>query len=259
MIINSLQNEKIKNIVKLLKSNSQRLEQDMFTVEGYREISLALAAKVEIANLFYCPELAKKSLTTFNLGAEKIIELAPKVFKKLSLRENPDGFLALAKMRQAKLDDIKLKINPLVIILEAVEKPGNLGAILRTADAAGADAVIINQAKTDIYNPNVIRASQGTVFTVPVVVASPGQTLKFSKQNKIKVFATAPRAKKEYFEADFRNGSAILLGAEDKGLSQEWLALADEKIKIKMRGKIDSLNVSVSAAIILFEALRQRK
>ena len=259
MIINSLQNEKIKNIVKLLKSSRERLEQGLFTIEGYREISLAMAGNVEIVNIFYCAELSKRSITSFKIAPEKIIELAPKVLKKLSLRENPDGFLALAKMRQAKLDDIKLKINPLVIILEAIEKPGNLGAILRTADAAGADAVIINQAKTDIYNPNVIRASQGTVFTVPVVVASGQATREWCNKNKIKIFATAPTAKKEYFGVDFRKGSAILLGAEDKGLSQEWLTTADEQIKIKMRGKIDSLNVSASAAIILFEALRQRQ
>ncbi len=259
MIINSLQNEKIKNIVKLQKSSSQRRQQGMFTVEGYREISLAMAAKVEIANLFYCPELVKKSLTSFNVLAEKIIEVAPKVFKKLSLRENPDGFMALVKMKETKLTDIELNVNPLIIILEAVEKPGNLGAILRTADAAGANAVIINQAKTDIYNPNVIRASQGTVFTVHVVIASRQKTREWCDKNKIKIFATAPIAEKEYFNADFRNGSAILLGAEDKGLSQRWLTTADEQIKIKMRGKIDSLNVSVSTAVILFEALRQRQ
>jgi len=139
-----------------------------------------------------------------------------------------------------------------------VEKPGNLGAIFRTADAVGADAVIINDPKTDIYNPNVIRASQGTVFAVPMAVSSIEETIKFCQKNKMKIFAATPAAKLEYDEVDYGSGSAIVLGAEDKGLSKKWLSAADEKIKIKMRGKIDSLNVSVSAAVILFEVARQR-
>lgn len=253
--IESLQNEKIKQIVKLRDSSRERQTAGRFVIEGYREISLALAGDAEIVNLIYCPDYLKKELA---VAEEKIIAVPKKVFNKISCRENPDGFLAVAKIRERQLEDIKLSNRPLVIILEAVEKPGNLGAIFRTADAVGADAVIINDPKTDIYNPNVIRASQGTVFAVPTAVSSIEETIKFCQKNKMKIFATTPAAKLEYDEADYGSGSAIVLGAEDKGLSKKWLEAVDEKIKIKMRGKIDSLNVSASAAVILFEVARQR-
>lgn len=255
IIIKSLQNEKIKNIVKLRDSNRERKSAGLFIVEGYREISLALKAGVEIENLFYCQDYIKRELA---VDEEKLIEVDKKVFQKISGRENPDGFLATAKIKEKKLSNIKLSAKPLLIILEAVEKPGNLGAILRTADAAGADAVIINDPKVDIYNSNSIRASQGTVFTVPAAVSSVEETIEFLRKNKIKIFATTPAAKKEYTKVDFTSGCAIIMGAEDKGLNESWLKAADEKIKIKMRGQIDSLNVSVSTAVVLFEALRQR-
>lgn len=254
--IDSPQNEKIKNIVKLRGSSQERKKQGLFIIEGRREISLALAGGVEIENLFYCLDYVEQKP---EIVEEKIVEVSEKVFSKISLRENPDGLLAIAKIKELKLENIKLSAKPLLIILEAVEKPGNLGAILRTADAVGANAVIINDSGTDVYNPNVIRASQGTAFTVPVIVSTINDTVKFCKKNKIKIFAAMPEAKIEYTKVDYTGGSAILLGAEDKGLSQEWLKAADEKIKINMRGKINSLNVSVSAAVILFEALRQRK
>jgi len=270
--IDSLQNEKIKNVVKLREAGRERKKQGLFLIEGNREINLALkggpiksggagagqfnGAGVEIVNLFYCQDYIKQELA---IDEEKLIEVSKKVFDKISYRENPDGFLAVAKIKELRLKNIKLSPRPLIIVLEAVEKPGNLGAVLRTADAAGADAVIINDPKTDIYNPNVIRASQGTVFTVPTVIGSVKETIKFCKNNKIKILATTPEAKTEYIRADYRQGCAIVMGAEDKGLSKKWLESADEKIKINMRGQIDSLNVSVSTAIILFEALRQRE
>lgn len=254
--IDSLQNEKIKNIVKLREAGRERKKQGLFLIEGWREINLAIKGGVEIVNLFYCQDYIKAELA---IDEEKLIEVSKKVFDKIAYRENPDGFLALAKTREEKLENIKLSHKPLIVVVSAVEKPGNLGAILRTADAAGADAVIINDPKTDIYNPNVIRASQGTVFTVPMVLNSIEETIKFCKNNKIKILATTSVAEKEYIEVDYTGGCAIVMGAEDKGLSEKWLKAASEKIKIKMRGQIDSLNVSVSTAIILFEALRQRK
>lgn len=254
--IESLSNLQIKNIVKLRQFSRERKEQGLFLIEGYREISLALKAGVEIKNLIYSPEYIKQELA---IDEEKIIEVAKKVFAKVSYRENPDGFLAVAKIKEQNLEDIKLSANPLLVILEAVEKPGNLGAILRTADAVGLDAVIINDLKTDLYNPNVIRASQGTVFTVKVVLSSVDETIKFCKDKGIKMLATTPEAAEEYAKIDYRNGSVVVMGTEDKGLSAKWLKAADEKIKITMRGKIDSLNVSVSAAVVLFEAVRQRE
>ena len=254
--IESLVNPKIKDIVKLRESSRERKEQGLFLIEGHREISLALKAGVEIENLIYSPGYIKRELA---VDEEKIIEVSKKVFDKISYRENPDGFLAVARSREQKLTDLKLSANPLLVVLEAVEKPGNLGAILRTADAAGLDAVIINDLKTDLYNPNVIRASQGTVFTVAVVLSSIDETVEFCKEKGIKTLATALSATKKYTDVDYKSGCAVIMGAEDKGLSAKWLKMANEKIKIAMRGQIDSLNVSVSAAVVLFEALRQRK
>jgi len=256
MIINSLQNEKIKNLIKLREYSKERKQRKLFLIEGSREIGLALAGGFKIENIFYCADYGKRLP---GLAVEKIIEVSKKVFKKISYRENPDGLLALVKAREIKLDEIKLNFTPLIIILEAVEKPGNLGAILRTADAVGIDAVIINDIKTDIYNPNIIRASQGTVFTVPTVVASCQESLAWCKKGGIKILATSPEAILDYVKADFKKPCAIVLGTEDKGLSREWLDAADERIKINMSGKIDSLNVSVSVAVILFEAARQRE
>ncbi len=256
--IESLANEKIKNIVKLRESSRERKAQGLFLIEGHREITLAQQGGVELESLIYCPEYIKREMT-IDIDEEKIFEVTEKVFNKISYRENPDGLLAVAKIRKFELEDIELSADPLIIVLEAVEKPGNLGAILRTADAAAVDMVIINDSKTDIYNPNVIRASQGAVFTINVVLSTFEETLDFCKKNKLRIFASTPEAKINYTEADYGPGCAIVMGAEDKGLSQAWLIEADEKIKIGMRGKIDSLNVSVSAAIILFEALRQRK
>lgn len=253
--IESLANSKIKNIVKLRESSRERKEQGLFLIEGHREISLALKAGLEIENLIYSPEQIKRELA---IDEEKIIEVTKKVFNKVSYRENPDGFLAVAKSRGLSLAEIKLSANPLLAVLEAVEKPGNLGAILRTADALGLDAVIINDLKTDLYNPNIIRASQGAIFTVAVVLSSVEETIKFCKNKGIKILAAAPDAAEEYTAVDYRQGSAVVMGAEDKGLSVKWLKTAEEKIKISMRGQINSLNVSVCAAVVLFEALRQR-
>ncbi|MDO8668298.1 MAG: RNA methyltransferase [bacterium] len=253
--IESLDNSKIKSLVKLRESSRERKEQGLFLIEGHREISLAQKGGMEIANLIYSPEYIKKELA---IDEEKIIEVSKKVFAKISYRENPDGFLAIAKSQEKKLEDIKLSETPLLVVLEAVEKPGNLGAILRTADAAGLDAVIINDLKTDIYNPNVIRASQGTIFTVSVILSSTDETIKFFNEKGIKILATTPDTEKDYTEVDYKEGCAVIMGAEDKGLSVKWLKAAKEKVKITMRGKIDSLNVSVSAAVILFEAVRQR-
>ncbi|MDP2708826.1 MAG: RNA methyltransferase [bacterium] len=254
--IESARNEKIKSIVKLTDSSRERKRQGLFLIEGKREIGLALSGGAEVINLFFCPDYGQAKP---DLAEEAIIEVSKKVFSKISWRQHPDGLIALAKIRELKLEDLKLSSAPLLVILEAVEKPGNLGAILRTADAAGVDAVIINDSATDIYNPNVIRASQGTAFTVPVIVSSISETIKFCERNKIKIYAASPDAEREYADIDYTAGSAVLLGAEDKGLSAGWLKAADEKIKITMRGKIDSLNVSVSTAVILFEAVRQRK
>jgi RNA methyltransferase, TrmH family len=254
--ITSPQNEFIKNIVKLRQTRERKL-QGRILIEGIREIILAIAGKIEFEKILFCQDYGYTDEKILKLADGNLVTVNKKVFNKISARENPDGFLAIAKPRNLTLQNIKLSKNPLIIILENVEKPGNLGAIARTADAAEADAIIVGS-NTDIYNPNAIRASQGTIFTNQIAAVDPVETIKWLKEKNIKIFSTTPRAKIEYTKADYKKPSAIALGAEDKGLSDIWLNDGVEKIKIDMKGKIDSLNVSVTAAVIMFEAMRQR-
>lgn len=186
------------------------------------------------------------------------LEFSPKAFSHIVLRENPDGVLAVVKSKTNKLSEIKLSKNPLLLILEAVEKPGNLGAILRTADAVQVDGVIICESKTDVYNPNVIRASLGTVFSVPLAVINNNEALEYLQKNKINILAATPDAKEKYFNMNLKKPSAILFGTEHEGLSDFWLENANTKILIPMKGQINSLNVSVSAALMSYEVLKQR-
>lgn len=256
--ITSLDNQKIKEVVSLYK-NKKRQEAGIIIVDGLREIVLAKQAGLEIRDIFYCPELSNKGLDFLSeKEKEKVIEVSEAVFKKICYKESPDGFLSLIKRPKNDLSKLKLKTKPLIIILEAVEKPGNLGAIIRTAYAANIDAIIINSGQTDIYNPNVIRASEGLIFFQPIFNLSYDKTIKFLKENKIKSYAAGTKGSIDYLKADYTKSCAIILGAEDKGLSHEWLEKADKVIKINMREGVDSLNVSVSAAIIIFEALRQK-
>ncbi|MDR1090734.1 MAG: RNA methyltransferase [Prevotella sp.] len=258
--ITSLQNPGIKNIVKLSKSKERR-DQNLFFFEGAREMSLALAAGYEIDSVFVCPELFDKTdypdvLDT--VSERKTFEVGVSVFERIAYREGSDGLLVLAKPKDHGLPDMKLSGNPFIIILEAVEKPGNLGAILRTADAAQADAVIICDPATDIYNPNVIRSSVGCLFTVQTAVCTSQEALDFLHKKHIKSFAAELQASQWYQDTDFTHPSAIVMGTEADGLTDFWLKNADTRIKIPMRGKIDSLNVSVSTAVLTFEAMRQR-
>lgn len=259
-IISSLQNPKIKNIAKLSKSK-ERKEQGLFIIEGARELSLALSADYEINSIYVCPSLFSKSDypdVLNKISENKIFEVTEAVFEKIAYREGSDGLLILAQPKNHTLADLKIPENPFIIVLEAVEKPGNLGAILRTADAALVDAVIICDTATDIYNPNAIRSSVGCIFTVQTAVCTSEEALNFLKKNEIASFAAELQASKWYQETDFTHPSAIIMGTEADGLTEFWLSNADARIKIPMRGKIDSLNVSVSTAILTFEAMRQR-
>lgn len=257
MIINSIQNPKIKNTIKLLQKNSVRMKQGLFVVDGSREVKEVVKAGMKIETLFFCPELVTKKIT--GVEKNKIIEVSIDVFSKMSYKENPDGYLAVVKRQEFKLKDIKLKTTPLVVVLESVEKPGNLGALIRTAYAVDVDVVILNDNQTDIYNPNVIRASEGKLFSVPVVISSRENTLEWLKDNSVQLFAAATSAKKIYSDCKFNKAMALILGSESRGLSDQWLKEADENIKIPMKQDLDSLNVSVSAAVILFEIIRQRR
>lgn len=258
--ISSLQNNRIKNIVKLSKAK-ERKAQNLFILEGARELMLALSAGYTIDSVFICPELFEKTdypevLNT--IAGNLQYEVSQQVFEKIAYREGSDGLITLAKPKTHTLNDLKLNNNPFIIILEAVEKPGNLGAILRSADAAKVDAVIVCDPLTDIYNPNAIRSSVGCIFTVPTAICSSEEARKWLKENNIKSYAAELRASNWYHEEDYTQPSAIVMGTEADGLTSFWLNNADRRIKIPMRGKIDSLNVSVSTAVITFEAMRQR-
>lgn len=258
--ITSLQNPRIKNLVKLAKKK-ERIAQNLFIMEGARELSLALSANYIPETIFICPELFEKSEypnVLDNLDNTLIFEVSENVFEKIAYREGSDGLITLLHPKSHTLSDLKLSKNPFIIILEAVEKPGNLGAILRTADAAQADAVIICDPLSDIYNPNTIRSSVGCLFTTQVATCTSEEALKWLKENNITSYAAELQASQWYQETDFGAPSAIVMGTEADGLTSFWLEKADARIKIPMRGAIDSLNVSVSTAVITFEAMRQR-
>ena len=259
--ISSLQNPRIKNIQKLIGKSRERKEQNLFIIEGTRELSLAQAGTYTLDSVFVCPELFVKTdypNVLNNIDSKNLFELTPAVFEKIAYREKSDGIIALAHPKDHSLSELRLADNPFIIVLEAVEKPGNLGAILRTADAAGVDAVIICDPLTDLYNPNVIRSSVGCIFTVAVAVTNNQSASDFLKQNSIASFAAELQASQWYQETDFTHPSAIIMGTEAEGLTSFWLDQATARIKIPMRGVIDSLNVSVSTAILSFEAMRQR-
>ncbi|MEA1963163.1 MAG: RNA methyltransferase [Patescibacteria group bacterium] len=255
-IITSSKNIKIKEINKLRKSNKRKKE-NLFIIEGKKEIDLAKKSGICVKELFFLENVYGEELNSFS-GITKN-SVADEVFKKISFRENPDGYLAIAQSKNFQLKNIKLSKNPFLLILEAIEKPGNLGAILRSADAAGIDAVIITEPKTDIFNPNVIRSGLGTIFTNQIAICKNKELFSWLKEKNINTFAATPNTDNFYCGSNFKNSLALVIGAEHEGLSKEWLEFADNKIKIPMNGKIDSLNASASAAIILFEVVRQRK
>jgi TrmH family RNA methyltransferase len=256
--ITSTQNPKIKNLLALEKPRERR-KQCLFVVEGKKEIRLALDAGYKIGNLFFCEELiSPDELKSFDTSDKLIIPVSKEVFDKIAIRENSGGVLAVAEQKTHRLDNIKLSDNPLVLILESVEKPGNLGAILRTADAAGVDAVIICDPQTDFYNPNVIRSSIGCIFTKQIASASSDETLKWLKDNNIAPYCTYLRASKPYHEVDYTKPCAVVMGTEATGLSETWVKNATQNIIIPMQGAIDSMNVSTAAAVVIFEARRQR-
>jgi len=255
MDITSLQNPRLKHLVRLRDDKRQRQNDGLMLVEGYDEIQLALAAGHKPQTILSATELVSRQISEVNTEA---ITVNRAVFEKLSYRENPDGWLAVFPIPRVSLDDLKLNASPLIVVAESIEKPGNLGAILRTADAAHVDAVIVCDPRVDAYGPNVVRASRGAVFTVPLVETKSPQALVFLQGRGIRVLAATPSAEEEYTHQDLRGPLAVAIGTEDEGLSNFWLSQADVRVKIPMMGKVNSLNVSVSTALIVYEALRQR-
>lgn len=260
-IISSTQNPKIKNVVLLIEKSSERRKQQLVVIEGAREIALAMQAGILAQTLFYCTEvfshesaLLLDALTDNDCSRYQV---SKNVFDKIAFRENSDGLVLLATPLFLNLEDLVLSNSPLIIILESVEKPGNLGAVLRTADSANVDAVIICDPKTDLYNPNAIRSSVGCIFTCPLVTATSSEVLAWLKSKNIQPYAAALTAKNFYHETDLKPATALVFGTEADGLTDFWLQNSPQ-IKIPMLGKIDSLNLSNSVAIIVFEAKRQR-
>lgn len=258
-LITSTRNPGIKEILKLEKSRERKTRKS-FLVEGFREINRAVKSGYEFNEILYCPELKSFTYSDFihSFPAGKKIAVASNVFSKIAYRENHDGLLAVAKMKDHSIENLKAKEKALYVVAESVEKPGNLGALLRTADAAGVDTVFICDNQTDIYNPNVVRSSLGCLFSTRVIQSSSENVLNFFRKNKINIYSAALQESKLYYEVNFKDSCAIILGTESQGLSGLWRNNADHLIRIPMAGIADSLNVSVSAAVLIFEAVRQR-
>lgn len=256
MDIVSLQNPKIKYIVKLREDKRQRQRDGLMLVEGYPELNLALESGLVPNTILHAPEV--DSASSLNDSTLQTTTVSRAVFEKISYRDNPDGWLGIFPIPHKTLDEIKLSATPLVIVAESVEKPGNLGAILRTADAAHVDAVIVCDPRVDVWNPNVVRASRGAVFTVPVVESTNAEALAYLRLNKMRVLAATPSAEQIYTDVNLRDPIAIAVGTEDEGLTDFWMQNANIKVKIPMLGKVNSLNVSIATALIVYEAVRQR-
>lgn len=294
-VITSAQNPKIKELLALQEKSRLRREKGLFVVEGRRELEHCLNAGFRVRTVFVCPEILpigdlspdQSPLCAFGLrphpsqtdvwappvhgatggyGLERetdpakvsVIEVSRAVYEKIAYREGTEGIVAEVYAKGRRLEDLRLSDRPLVVVLEAVEKPGNLGAVLRSADAAGADAVIVCDPATDLYNPNLIRASIGSVFTRQIAVCSSEEAIGWLKARGIRIYTAQLQDSEWYYDTDMTDGTAIVMGTEATGLTDIWRQAADAHIRIPMLGQLDSLNVSVSAAILLFEAVRQR-
>ena len=272
--ITSAQNPKIRNLLLLQEKSKARKEQGLFVVEGRRELEHCIEAGFDIHTVFVCPEVASSlygdaasSLRTAGLlgtsatpacGSANVIEVPLALYEKIAVRGSTEGIVAEVRVKERRLGELELPDNPLIVVLESVEKPGNLGAVLRSADAAGADAVIVCDPLTDLWNPNLIRASIGAVFTVPTIAAPSAEVIPWLKARGIRILTAQLQDSEWYYETPMTGPTALVMGTESTGLTQAWRIAADAHIRIPMLGRLDSLNVSVSAAILLFEAVRQR-
>ena len=262
--ISSTRNELIREIIQLQSKSRIRKKKGMFVIEGLREITLALTSGFEIKKLLFCEDIITGEaldglLELIELKSMELIRVSSQVYEKIAHRKGTEGIIAVSLYKKLNLNNLNLSKNPLILIAEASEKPGNLGALLRTADAANLDAVIVANPITDLYNPNIIRSSVGCVFTNQIAEGSTSEIIDFLKQRRIHIYSAALRSDSvRYDQVSYKNPSAIAVGTEATGLSQEWTEQAKENIITPMQGKIDSLNVSVSAAIVIFEAKRQR-
>lgn len=259
-LITSTQNPRIKDIVALSEKSKYRKERGVAIVEGKREISNCIEGGYLLETIFFCSNIIEENEVSSLVSPQEpqIIEVSKNVYSKIAYRDGTEGVIAIVKTKQKRLQSFKLPQNPFVIVLESVEKPGNLGAILRTADAAGAAAVIVCDPLTDLYNPNLIRASLGGVFTSPIFTSSSEETYEWLKKNNFQILTAQLQDSKPYYNIDMTKATAIVFGTEADGLTQFWRERSDSKIIIPMLGKLDSLNVSASVAILSYEAVRQK-
>lgn len=257
--ITSTQNALVKKLLQLQEKSRLRKKEGLFVIEGQRELSLAIKGEFHIDTiLFYEDLITSAAIQEYNTEA-KLISISKDVYEKLAYRSSTEGVLAIVKTKKHSLDNITFTTKtPLILVAEAPEKPGNIGALLRTADAANIDAIIIANPKTDLYNPNIIRSSVGCVFTTPVATGSTDEIITFLKEQYINIYAATLQNSNHYHIEDYTKSSAIVVGTEATGLSQEWRDAATKNIIIPMQGQIDSMNVSVAAGILTFEAKRQR-
>ena len=282
MVITSVQNPRVKAVVALQQKSAERRRTGLFVVEGRREVEHCVEMGLEVVEVFVCEELGGWSCD--NVAANrtegmkeakevegmrgvkvaevtrgvKVTEVTRGVYEKMAYRGGTEGVMAVVKSKERRLDELDLNENPLIVVVERVEKPGNLGAILRSADAAGADAVVVCDPLTDLWNPNLIRSSIGAVFTVPCMTCGSEECIEFLKAHGIQILTAQLQDSELYYDTDMRRGTAIVMGTEATGLTDVWREAADAHIRIPMLGRLDSLNVSVSAAILLYEAVRQR-
>ena len=286
-VITSPSNPKVKRLLALQQKSSARREAGIFVVEGRRELQHCIDAGFAVDSIFYCPSrcgdaplqnfaslipptAAQRVPPVYEAtgghgfagevsASAKLFEVSEEVYAKIAMREGTEGVIAEVRAKERRLEDLALPERPLVVVLERVEKPGNLGAVLRSADAAGVDAVLFCDPLTDLWNPNLIRASIGAVFTVPCVACSSAEAIAFLKARGIRILTAQLQDSSLYYDCDMTVGTALVMGTESTGLTDAWREAADAHIRIPMLGRLDSLNVSVSAAILLFEAVRQRQ
>lgn len=258
-LITSSKNPKLRLLLELQQKSSERRKHGLFVVEGLRELQHCIEAGYEVDTLFVCPSLLNSN--ELSLPECRTFELSKEVYEKVAYRGTTEGIIAEVKVRENGLEQLASRLKseaPLIVVLESVEKPGNLGAVLRSADAAGIDAVIVCDPLTDLYNPNLIRSSIGAVFTVPVATCTSEECIAFLKANKIQILTAQLQDSDLYYNTPMNGPTALVMGTESTGLTNQWREAADAHIRIPMLGRLDSLNVSVSAAILMFEAVRQR-
>lgn len=258
--ITSIQNPFIKQLIQLQEKAKTRKKTGTFLIEGLREMEIAIKGGYELVTILFLPELINLETLqkTIDNRAIECIEISKEVYQKLAYRDTTEGILAVAKIKTHQLSDLQLSQNPLILVAEGIEKPGNLGAILRTADAANIDAVIIANPKSDLYNPNIVRSSVGCVFTRQIAVASSEEAIAFLQKRNIAIYCATLQDSTAYHTQDYQQPTALVVGTEATGITEIWRKNSKQNIIIPMKGVIDSMNVSVAAAILLFEAKRQR-